>query len=201
MGQNAPLRRDGAFTDREVHLVLLRRMADLQEPLVEQALRRLGSSRTQMRAANRRWNATGYGPPGPLRHSRYARALGHPAVDHAPVRANAGLARSCWPLSLWPELWLQVLVDDEDVVWHTSLVRADGVDRPRLRTVEDARPWSCTLAECAAAFDDVTFHDAGLTGHEALTCVAPGAGGTRGQWRMRSIWGLLQRVEPIEPTG
>ena len=57
MSGGAGTRRTGAFTEREVQLVLLRRMADLQAPLVEEALRRLGSSRSELREANRRWNA------------------------------------------------------------------------------------------------------------------------------------------------
>jgi hypothetical protein len=180
--------------------VLLRRMADLQEPLVEEALRRLGSSRGEMREANRRWNAAGFGRPGPLRHSRFALALGTPALDHEPAPGHAGAFRSTWPLPLWPGLWLQILVDDADIVWHTGLVRAIGARAPVLRRADDARPWSCVLAECVAAFDDVTFHDVDLTGHEAITCTAPGPDGTLGRWLMRSVWGLLQRVEPA-PDG
>ena len=191
-------RRQGAFTGLEVQLVLLRRMADLQAPLVEDALRRLGCSRAEMREANRRWNAAGFGRPGPLRHSRFARALGVPALDHAP--APGGAFRSAWPLPLWPGLWLQVVVDAADAVWHTGLVRAVGAAAPALRRADDARPWSCVLAECVDAFDDVTFHDVDLTGHEAITCTAEGPEGTPRRWLMRSVWGLLQRVEPA-PVG
>jgi hypothetical protein len=184
----------GAFTPLEVQLVLLRRMADLQAPLVEDALRRLRSSRAEMREANRRWNAVAFGRPGPLRHSRFLRALGRPAVDHEPVRASsAATLRSCWPLDLWPGLWLQVVVDDRDVVWHHGLVRAAGTPAPVLRRPQDAAPWSCVLAECVAAFENVVFHDVDLTGHEAITCTAPG-GATR--WLIRSVWGLVQQVEP-----
>jgi len=190
------VRRTGAFTGTEVQLVLLRRMADLQGPLVEDALRRLGSSRAELREANRRWNAATFGRPGPARHSRFARALGAPALDHEPAPGHDTAYRSAWPLPLWPGLWLQVLVDAADVVWHTGLVRAVGATTPVLRTAADARPWSCVLAECVAAFDDVTFHDVDLTGHEAITCTAAGPDGVLGRWLMRSVWGLLQRVEP-----
>jgi hypothetical protein len=199
-------RRRGAFTEREIELVLLRRMADLQMPLVEQALRRLDSSRTEMREANRRWNAVAFGRPGPLRRSRFVRALGAPAVDRAPVPdrpAGPGegqLLRSCWPLSLWPGFWLQVLADASEVVWHSGLVRSGGSAPAVLRTVADALPWTCTLPECAAAFTDVTFHDVGLSGHEAVTCTAPGPDGRTGRWLLRSVWGLLQVVEPSRPS-
>jgi hypothetical protein len=188
----------GAFTELEIQLVLLRRMADLQAPLVERALRTLGSSRTEMRAAIRRWNAAGFGRPGPLRHSRFARALGRPAVDHGPALEHAGLFRSCWPLTLWRGLWLQVVVDEHDVVWHHGLVRAAGAERPVLRRIADAEPWTCVLAECIAAFDDVTTHDVGLTGHEAITCTAPGDDGAHGRWLVRSVWGLVQTTAPSE---
>lgn len=195
--RSEPARTGGAFTAQEVQLVLLRRMADLQAPLVEDALRSMGWSRSEMREANRRWNAVEFGRPGPLRHSRYARALGPAAVDHRPAPGPVPAWCSCWPLPLWPGLWLQVLVDDADVVWQVGLVRAAGAPGPRLATVADAAPWTCTLVECAAAFDQVTFHDVGLTGHEAITCTAPDPDGARRQWLMRAVWGLLQRVEPV----
>jgi hypothetical protein len=88
-------------------------------------------------------------------------------------------------------------------VWHHALVRAGGAAAPALRRAADAVPWSCVLAECAAAFDDVVFHDVGLTGHEAITCTAPGDDGRPGRWLMRSVWGLLQQVEPARdgPAG
>jgi hypothetical protein len=188
--------RSGAFTELEIELVLLRRMADLQEPLVEAALARLGSSRSGMRAANKRWNAAGFGRPGPLRHSRFARALGTPVVDHGPGLVDAGMFRSCWPLPLWPGLWLQVLVDEHDVVWHHGLVRASDAVGPRLATITDVVPWSCVLPECVAAFDDLTLHDVGLSGHEAITCTAPGDDGEPARWLIRGIWGLVQTVAP-----
>jgi hypothetical protein len=187
-----------AFSALDVHLVLLRRMADLQAPLVEDALRRLGVGRSDMRDANRRWNAARFGRPGAMRLGRFARALGEPDVDRAAAVALAGrgLRRSCWPMDLWPGLWLQVLADDRDVVWHLGLTRAAGTPTPLLRRASDVAPWTCVLAECAAAFDDVTFHDVGLTGHEAITCTAAGDDGRPARWLVRSVWGLVQRVEP-----
>jgi hypothetical protein len=192
-------RRTGAFTADEVQLVLLRRMADLQAPFVERALARMGWSKAQLREANRRWNAVEFGRPGPLRHSRYTRALGPPVVDHRPAPPPVTAYFSCWPLPVWPGLWLRILVDDADVVWHAGLVRADGAASAVLQVAADVRPWECTLAECAAAFDEVAFTEVDLTGHEAITCTAAGAGGELSRWLIRSIWGLVQQVRPA-PT-
>lgn len=189
-------RRTGPFTQAEVQLVLLRRMADLRGDLVADALRRTGSSHAEMREANRRWNAAGFGRPGPLRHSRFALALGPPEVDREVALAHAGMLRSCWPVSFWPGLWLQVLLDERDVVRHHGLVRAAGAPSPPLRSAADAVPWTCVLAECVAAFDDITFHDVGLTGHEAITCTAAGADGRPARFVVRSVWGLVQTVAP-----
>ena len=182
----------GAFDVLEIQLVLLRRMADLQAPLVDRALKDLGVGHTELRAANHRWNAAAFGRPGAVRWARF-RGLGAPAVDRAPL-PRAGLVRSCWPLPLWPEYWLQVLSDRADVVQHLSLTRADGEPRPRLVRPSVVTPWSCTLAECAASFPDVVFNDPGPTGHESLTCADPDTGERFG---VRAIWGLVQRVEPV----
>lgn len=181
----------GAFDVLEIQLVLLRRMADLQAPLVDRALRDLGCDHGDLRAANHRWNAAAFGRPGAMRLARF-RGLGAPAVDRAPL-PRAGLARSCWPLPLWPEYWLQVIGDRTDVVQHLSLTRADGEPRPRLEHPTVVTPWSCTLAECAAAFPEVVFNDPGPSGHESLTCTDPVDGD---RWLVRAIWGLVQRVDP-----
>jgi hypothetical protein len=178
------------FDGLEIQLVLLRRMADLQAPLVDRALRELGCDHTDLRAANQRWNAAAFGRPGAMRLARF-RGLGAPSVDRAPL-PRAGLARSCWPLPLWPPYWLQVLSDRTDVVQHVSLTRADGEPRPRLGRPGLVMPWSATLAECAASFPDVGFNDPGPTGHESLTCADPGTGD---RYLVRAIWGLVQRVD------
>jgi hypothetical protein len=182
-----------AFDVLEIELVLLRRMADLQAPLVDEALQGLGVGHTDLREANKRWNAAAFGRPGALRRARF-RGLGPPTVDRAPL-ARAGLARSCWPLPLWPEYWLQVLTDRTDVVQHLSLTRADGEPRPHLPRPGVVTPWSCTLAECAAAFPDVVFNDPGPTGHESLSCTDPASGD---RWLIRSVWGLVQRTARLE---
>ena len=185
----------GAFDLLEIQLVLLRRMADLQAPLVDLALQELGAGHGDLREANRRWNAAAFGRPGALRRARF-RGLGPPAVDRAPLpgdRSGHGLVRSCWPLPLWPEYWLQVLSDRTDVVQHLSLTRAAGEPQPVLRSPSELTPWSCTLAECAAAFPQAVFNDPGPTGHESLTCADPEGG----RWLVRAVWGLVQRSDPI----
>jgi hypothetical protein len=93
-----------------------------------------------------------------------------------------------------------VLTGPDGEMWLMRMTRAGDAPHPRLRTVEDIVPWGPTLTECAAAFGDATFHDVGLTGHDAMTCTAPDRSGVPGRWLVRSVWGLVQTVEP-DPLG
>lgn len=98
------------FGTTEFPLVLLRRMADFNPVLVEQAVQRLGVSRGSMREANRRWQAMIRSPGFPRGARRTAAVLGPPKAT-APRRiGDLACTVQQWALPLWPGLRFEVLL-------------------------------------------------------------------------------------------
>ncbi|MBR7827771.1 hypothetical protein KDK95_15740 [Actinospica sp. MGRD01-02] len=141
-------------TAAEFPLVLLRRMADYQPQLVEDARTRLGYDVSEMRAVNATWQRMlrsrhSRGPLGQL-HS----VLGRPVevvertVGDAPCRCEQ------WelPQEVWPGLRFEAFIGPGDMLLKEHLVRAPGAARPVLRGLGDLTPWSCVLGDVAVAF-------------------------------------------------
>ncbi|MEN8655080.1 hypothetical protein ABCR94_31970 [Streptomyces sp. 21So2-11] len=178
------------FGPLDFQLVLLRRMADHQPDLVEDARRELGVSLAELREANRRWQAMVRSPRGRGSVARYRSVLGPPETS---VRRRIGDLECdalAWPVPLWPDLRFEVLTAPGGAVWNEWLVRAPGAATPRLRTAGDLRPWSCTVDEVARAFPPArpmegtapTRWRLGVTMPDGRQCVA------------EFTWGLLQEV-------
>ncbi|MGH4028069.1 hypothetical protein ACQB60_03920 [Actinomycetota bacterium Odt1-20B] len=182
------------FTPLSFQLVLLRRMADHNPDLVEDARHQLGVSIGEMREANARWQAMTRSRKSRGAASRYRSVLGPPSDT---VRRQVG-DLSCeallWPVPLWPDLRFEILLAPNGAVWNEWLVRAPGTPPPVLRTLADLTPWSCTVDEVARAFAParplegtaptrwgLAFSGADEDGH-VRSCVA------------EFTWGLLQRV-------
>ncbi|MET9434333.1 hypothetical protein [Streptomyces sp. NPDC006551] len=181
------------FGPREFQLVLLRRMADHQPDLAEDARRALGASRTEMREANRRWQAWTRARRGPGELHRYRSALGEPESRHVVEAYSAEILR--WPLPLWPDLRWEVAIGPigrrtPTQVWGRGLVRAPGAPAPELRTEADLRPWSCTLAEVGNAFPPARPREGSAPTRLQLDFTLPD--GTRRTAEF--TWGLFQRL-------
>lgn len=86
--------RSRPFGPREFQLVLLRRMADHQPELVEDARHELGASLSEMREANRRWQAMVRSARARGTLSRYRSVLGAPETVF-PGRSAIWRARCC----------------------------------------------------------------------------------------------------------
>ncbi|WP_404792465.1 hypothetical protein [Streptomyces tendae] len=193
------------FTPRDFQLVLLRRMADHNPGLVEDARRELGASVADMREANRRWQAMLHSS-----RSRSAAALPHSlkGMGGAPIRSVLGEPElvaprrigdlECearqWALPLWPDLRFEVLVADKGVVWNEWLVRAPGASGPELRTLDDLTPWSCTVDEAARAFAPARPLQGSAPTRWGLAFTAPDRDGVRHEVVAEFTWGLLQRT-------
>ncbi|MFE0412806.1 hypothetical protein [Streptomyces tendae] len=193
------------FTPRDFQLVLLRRMADHNPGLVEDARRELGASVADMREANRRWQAMLHSS-----RSRSAAALPHSlqGMGGAPIRSVLGEPElvaprrigdlECearqWALPLWPDLRFEVLVADKGVVWNEWLVRAPGASGPELRTLDDLTPWSCTVDEAARAFAPARPLQGSAPTRWGLAFTAPDREGVRHEVVAEFTWGLLQRT-------
>ncbi|MEU8823465.1 hypothetical protein [Streptomyces sp. NPDC048636] len=190
-------------------LVLLRRMADFQPGLVEDALRELGFGRAVMREANRRWQAMQRSPRRRPAVARYRSVLGPPETTAKRRIGDLTCDALSWPVPLWPDLRFEVLTAPGGAVWNEWLVRAPGAAGPALRTAADLDPWSCTVDEVARAFAPARPMEGSAPTRWRLAFDAPdgapdGAPETQtGELRpyvAEFTWGLLQRVERVDPA-
>ncbi|MCH0540675.1 hypothetical protein I3F58_14080 [Streptomyces sp. MUM 203J] len=184
------------FGPREFQLVLLRRMADHQPGLVEDARRALGASATDMREANRHWQAMVRSPRARGALARYRSVLGEPGHRAARTIGDLECEALMWRLPLWPDLRFEVVTAPGGrAVWNEWLVRAPGVPAPPLRTAADLRPWSCTVEEAARAFAPARPLPADAPTRTRLAVVLPGGEALVAEF----TWGLLQRL--VDPPG
>jgi hypothetical protein len=184
----------GPFTPLDFQLVLLRRMADHNPGLVEDARHALGVSLAEMREANKRWQAMVRSPRPRPAASRYRSVLGTPESAAARRIGDLDCEAWQWPLPLWPGLRFEVLVGPNGAVWNEWLVRAPGAEGPELRTVEDLTPWSCTVDETARAFAPARPLEGTAPTRWGLAFTAPDARGVRHSVVAEFTWGLLQRT-------
>ncbi|MCX4701029.1 hypothetical protein OG252_34420 [Streptomyces sp. NBC_01352] len=182
------------FTPLDFQLVLLRRMADHNPDLVEEARHRLGVSLTDMREANRRWQAMVRSPRSRSAASRYRSILGEPESVLTRKVGDLECEARLWPLPLWPDLRFEVLLAPNGGVWNEWLIRAPGAEAPALRTLDDLTPWSCTVDEAARAFAPARPLQGTAPTRWGLAFTAPDARGGRWECAAEFTWGLLQRV-------
>ncbi|MFG2571562.1 hypothetical protein [Streptomyces sp. NPDC048481] len=184
----------GSFTALDFQLVLLRRMADHNPDLVEDARHDLGVSLTQMREANKRWQAMVHSPHTRGTLARYRSVLGEPESRAARRVGDLDCEAWLWPVSLWPDLRFEVLLAPTGAVWNEWLVRAPGARPPSLRTLDDLAPWSCTVDEAALAFAPARPLEGTAPNRWGLAFTAPDGRGVRREVVAEFTWGLLQRT-------
>ncbi|MEU0671446.1 hypothetical protein ABZ330_00850 [Streptomyces sp. NPDC006172] len=182
------------FTVLHFQLVLLRRMADHNPGLVEDARRELGVSLGEMREANKRWQAMVRSPRGRAAASRYRSVLGAPESRTARRVGDLDCEALLWPLPLWPDLRFEVLLAPNGAVWNEWLVRAPGAQPAPLRTLDDLTPWSCTIDEAARAFAPARPLEGTAPTRWGLLFTAPDGEGRRREVAAEFTWGLLQRT-------
>ncbi|MEU2225803.1 hypothetical protein [Streptomyces sp. NPDC018347] len=181
----------------DFQLVLLRRMADHNPGLVEQARRRLGASAADMREANKRWQAMVRSPRARGAAARYRSVLGAPESVVPRRLGDAGCEARRWALPLWPELRFEVLVGPDGGVWNAWLVRAPDAPAPALRALEDLTAWSCTVDEAARAFAPARPLEGTAPTRWGLAFTAPDRDGVRHEVVAEFTWGLLQRTAVV----
>ncbi|MFD7135415.1 hypothetical protein [Streptomyces sp. NPDC059894] len=184
----------GPFTRLDFQLVLLRRMADHNPDLVEEARRGLGASLGDMREANKRWQAMVRSPRARGSLARYRSVLGEPESRTPRRIGDLDCEAWLWPLPLWPGLRFEVLTAPKGAVWNEWLVRAPGAEPPVLRTLDDLTPWSCTVDEAARAFAPARPLEGSAPTRWGLAFTAPDRRGARREVAAEFTWGLLQRT-------
>ncbi|MFF0083199.1 hypothetical protein ACFYR1_26300 [Streptomyces canus] len=183
------------FTPLDFQLVLLRRMADHNPGLVEDARHALGVSIADMREANKRWQAMVRSPRARTPASRYRSVLGAPETVLTRKVGDLECEARLWPVPLWPDLRFEALLaPNGSTVWNEWLVRAPDAEGPDLRTLDDLTPWSCTVDEAARAFPPARPLEGTAPTRWGLTFPAPDEKGVRREVVAEFTWGLLQRV-------
>ncbi|WP_404828423.1 hypothetical protein [Streptomyces canus] len=183
------------FTPLDFQLVLLRRMADHNPGLVEDARHALGVSIADMREANKRWQAMVRSPRARTPASRYRSVLGAPETVLTRKVGDLECEAWLWPVPLWPDLRFEALLaPNGSTVWNEWLVRAPDAEGPDLRTLDDLTPWSCTVDEAARAFPPARPLEGTAPTRWGLTFTAPDEKGVRREVVAEFTWGLLQRV-------
>jgi hypothetical protein len=186
------------FGPADFQLVLLRRMADHNPGLVDDALRTLGASRTELREAHKRWQARLRSRTYPGGEGRYRVALGPPEAEVERRVGDLTCRALLWPVPLWPDLRFEVLcAPGGGTVWNEWLVRAPGAPAPDLRALEDLTPWSCTVDEAARAFAPARPLEGTAPTRWGLAFTAPGRDGARHEVVAEFTWGLLQRTAVV----
>lgn len=189
------------FGPLEFQLVLLRRMADFHPDLVEEAVRRLGADRAEMREANRRWQAMLRSRTFPRGERRYLAVLGRPESGARQAVGDLQLKALRWPVPLWPELRFELLVTTGGAVFNEWLVRAAGSPPPAPRTLADLTPWCCTVGDLSAAFPPARPLEGTAPTRWRLAFTAPDGDGVLREAIADFTWGLLQEVQVLEAPG
>ncbi|MER6567973.1 hypothetical protein ABT288_17800 [Streptomyces sp. NPDC001093] len=184
--------------DLDFQLVLLRRMADHNPDLVEDARHRLGVSIAEMRETNKRWQAMVRSPRARSAAARYRSVLGEPESVLPRRLGDVDCEARRWALPLWPDLRFEVLVGPDGAVWNEWLVRAPGAPAPKLETLDDLAPWSCTVDEAARAFAPARPLEGTAPTRWGLAFTAPGPDGVRHEVVAEFTWGLLQRTAVLD---
>ncbi|MFJ7159555.1 hypothetical protein ACIQUQ_32025 [Streptomyces sp. NPDC101118] len=183
-----------AFGPAAFQLVLLRRMADFQPDLAEDARRSLGATLADQREANKRWQAMVRSPRSRGALARYRSVLG-PAESVGRRRiGDLECEALLWPVPLWPTLRFEVLAGPDGAVWNEWLVRAPGEPGPVLETLDDLAPWSCVVDEVARAFAPVRPMEGTAPTRWRLEFHGKDAAGAEGRCVAEFTYGLLQRL-------
>jgi hypothetical protein len=188
------------ITAAEFPLVLLRRMADYQPRLVEDARTRLGYDVTEMRAVNATWQRMlrGRNSRGPL--GQLHRVLGKPVevVDRKVGDAACRCEQWELPGNVWPGLRFEAFIGPGGMLLKEHLVRAPDAPRPTLRQLPDLTAWSCVLGDVAAAFGRLRqLEGSAPTRDLALIDIDDGTG-AKTTVATEFVYGLLQSARRYE---
>ena len=184
------------FGITEFQLVLLRRMADYNPELVEQARTRLGASSTDMRETNAHWQRMNRSPTFRLTAQALRGFLGDPIGGTDQVAGKAGMRFQVtrWKLPLWPDLRLEAIAGADGAVLDYGLSRDPGSPVPELRRLADLEPWTCVIGDVAAAFAPTRLREGSAPSRRELLFDASNEGGEPVFARAEFVYGLLQKA-------
>jgi hypothetical protein len=142
------------FATREFQLMLLRRMADLQPLLVEDACAAIGATRAQYMAAHNRWQSMLRSRTAPRGLDLYRAVLGPPSSEREIPVGDVTVVAYTWPMPpLWPDLAWEAIVGASNVVLNAWLVRPPSSNAmPAPPPADQLEPWSCVIDDVLRAY-------------------------------------------------
>jgi hypothetical protein len=177
------------FGRHEFQLMLLRRMEDFHPDLVSGALRQVGATKADLRAAHRRWQELLRSRSYPRDLRRFELALGRPDAQRSVPFGDVEVLASQWALPvLWPDLAWEVVTTVDGMVLHEWLVRVSGGPEVPLDDLGAIPPWTCVVADLTLAHPAAT---------QADLQVASRWGVVVGQQLATFVWGLVQEVSDL----
>jgi hypothetical protein len=184
------------FGITEFQLVLLRRMADYNPELVEQARARLGASTTDMREANAHWQRMNRSRTFRLTTGALRGFLGDALGETERVAGKAGMQFQVtrWKLPLWPDLRLEAIAGPDGAVLDYGLSRDPGSPIPKLHRLADLEPWTCVIGDVAMAFQPARLREGSAPSRRELFFEAPDEGAESVGARAEFVYGLLQHA-------
>jgi len=183
----------------EFQLILLRRMADYQPGLVEQARQGLGFSVTEMREANAWWQRYVRSRAAPRGAERYRAVLGPPEAELEQRTGDLLCRLQHWTLPVWPELRFEIVVGPGGQVWQEWLVRAPGSAPPAVAADQALEPWQYVVGDLERLFSRVKHLPEDAPTRWVSEYGYDDGHGAVVRRRARFVYGLLQEVsEPLE---
>lgn len=183
------------FGITEFQLVLLRRMADYQPELVEDARASIGADATAMRDANARWQRMlrSRSFPGHLRILRAV--LGEPVAVADQRLGDLEYRSTRWRLPLWPGLLFEALTGPGSALLNSALIRDPRTSVPPLRDLTDLTPWSCVVGDVERCFPPARHKEGAAPSRWNVQFTVPRAEGEPIEVIGRFVYGLLQTVD------
>lgn len=183
-----------AFGAREFQLVMLRRMADHQPGLVEEARTSLGANATEMRAANARWQRMLRSPRAVGGPPRLRSILGPPIAEFGRRVGDLDCRIVQWRLPLWPGLRFEALYGPgpAGAPFLEMLVRDPESRPPQPEALADLTPWTYVIGEVAHAFAPVRHVEGSAPRRATILFEAAGL-----RVAADFVWGLLQTVREL----
>ncbi|WP_369636978.1 hypothetical protein [Nocardia sp. JMUB6875] len=130
--------------------------------------------------------------------AEYVTAWGAPDSEEVERYGEREIQSARWDLPFWPGMQFEFRAIGPRLLFHRML-RKPGVAVPRLDSIADLIPWSCTKEEFLGSglgpFDED--RDLGSIGNRIDFEAVDPQSGRRRPYRARFDWDLLQSVEPV----
>ncbi|MFG1704328.1 hypothetical protein ACFLIM_14145 [Nonomuraea sp. M3C6] len=177
------------FGIREFELSLMHRMRDLNAEQVEDALKNMGASWAELRAAHTHWTRIVHASRG---RAGLRRVLGPPSYQGVTPIGSLTCGVRRWALPAWPGLEFEVLAGPGGEVWNQWFVRPRG---DAAMAFADLTPWGCVVGDVVTSFPGAAQCEGGAPHHWAVDFAHDGTA-----YRARFVYGLYQRLDRV-PDG